>query len=463
MSPNRKADLQRKLSLASIPKPPAGLADRIKSDIPHLLNDTEQQRQNLGRAVAFNMRVAASILLLVGSLFFALHLLNHAADEQQRNVAMFEKAVNTNTPPPPATSPTAMYRNRPQVVTSTEQPPSSVAPPRAPARPASVVADSGYIAMQDEKRRDKEEADSTKSKDDSPAGARAEEKVATGTAAGEPASPSFYSYSGRVEQPAAAAPRPAPATAPVAAPAPPPPSVAESVSVSTRKATSNLDLLRSAEAADLAIGAPARLFGYDLGTKSLAQVTPLVQHFTTPESRPRRGVRIEADAAPSPLDPSKFVLRISLDTQKTSGSADASPAPVAADARLEIELDPDAVTAHRAVTGEPVSPERVLVEGVSVTLLYELELKPSLGRHAHVATIRLHYRSLAEGRERDVKQEITFGNVAKSWNAGTLRTKQAALAAALGETRAHGGDLAPIVEKARAAGLTELAEMATKP
>ena len=37
MSPNRKAELQRKLTLAPIPKPPAGLADRIKDEIPKKL------------------------------------------------------------------------------------------------------------------------------------------------------------------------------------------------------------------------------------------------------------------------------------------------------------------------------------------------------------------------------------------------------------------------------------------
>src|ERR1700682_451772 len=108
MSPNRKAELQRKLSLASIPRPPAGLADRIKSDIPqHLLAETEQQRQRLGRAVAFNVRVAASILLLVGSLFFALHLLNRAYVEEEGKMAEIDKSLRTNHAPAAATSPTA--------------------------------------------------------------------------------------------------------------------------------------------------------------------------------------------------------------------------------------------------------------------------------------------------------------------------------------------------------------------
>ncbi|HKS25303.1 MAG TPA: hypothetical protein VJZ76_21080, partial [Thermoanaerobaculia bacterium] len=77
MSPNRKADLQRKLSMAPIPKPPAGLAERIKSDIPqNLLVDVRKERERLSRSITFNLRVAASILLLVGSAYLALHILS---------------------------------------------------------------------------------------------------------------------------------------------------------------------------------------------------------------------------------------------------------------------------------------------------------------------------------------------------------------------------------------------------
>src|SRR6185369_3795176 len=76
MSPNRKADLQRKLSIAPIPKPPADLAERIKSDIPqHLLVDVRKERERLSRSIAFNLRVAASVILLIGSVYLALHVM----------------------------------------------------------------------------------------------------------------------------------------------------------------------------------------------------------------------------------------------------------------------------------------------------------------------------------------------------------------------------------------------------
>src|SRR6266513_4806461 len=86
MSPNRKADLQRKLAMAPIPKPPAGLADRIKSDIPqHLLVvDVRKERERFSRSISFNIRVAASVILLIGSVYLALHVLTRAELERTK-------------------------------------------------------------------------------------------------------------------------------------------------------------------------------------------------------------------------------------------------------------------------------------------------------------------------------------------------------------------------------------------
>ena len=79
MTTNRRAEIQRRLSLAPVPKPPAGLADRIKDDIPKELRfDAEKERARLRQGVAFNLRVAASIILLVSSVYLALHLLSRS-------------------------------------------------------------------------------------------------------------------------------------------------------------------------------------------------------------------------------------------------------------------------------------------------------------------------------------------------------------------------------------------------
>src|ERR1044071_6860941 len=106
MSPNRKADLQRKLAMAPIPKPPAGLAERIKSEIPqHLLVDARKERERLSRSIAFNLRVAASIILLVGSVYLALRVLSNAEIERTHMEAPANVVVGRNAGRPRAAPP----------------------------------------------------------------------------------------------------------------------------------------------------------------------------------------------------------------------------------------------------------------------------------------------------------------------------------------------------------------------
>src|SRR6185436_16165818 len=64
MTSKRKAEIQRKLSLTVVPRPPADLLDRIKGDIPRYLN-VEAERERFSRSIAFNLRIAASIIVLI--------------------------------------------------------------------------------------------------------------------------------------------------------------------------------------------------------------------------------------------------------------------------------------------------------------------------------------------------------------------------------------------------------------
>lgn len=471
MRPNRKADLQRKLTLAAIPPPPAGLAQRIKTDIPKHFPDSTAERQRLGSAVAFNMRVAASILLLVGSLFVALHILNRAVVEDGDRMDQFKRSLDTNKAPGRAFSPLPkLQQNAGQVVTSTEEAPAVVTPPERKTKKADVqVADAKL--RQD---REKDEAANGPARDlaffDKQRGEVARVTPAPAPLPSEPAPPPPASAA--VEETTKAVVAQAPAvsekltvttgyTAPVAeAAAAPKKAAGNAVAAKTRA----VDSVASAQPSYLALGAPSGMFGYPLdGSKERRQldgVTPLVQHFAAPAEWPKHGVHLEADAAPSPLDPSKDVLRISIDTAANPGRPGATPAAVAADARIEIEINPEAVVSHRAVTGEPSPRERLLVEGMSMTAIYEFQLVPSISPHTHLATVRLHYRSMPDGREQTLEQKIRVSDIAQSWSAAPQRSKSASLAAAFGETRARGRDTSAIAEKARAIGLDELAELA---
>ena len=162
MRPNRKADLQRKLSLAPVPKPPAGLADRIKRDIPKpLLIDAEKERVRLRQAVAFNIRVAASIILLVSSLYLALNLVSRKFGPEKLDAA-------ANSAPAPVPQPQlAAARELDRIAPTAATPPPSPAaakPSRArlddrrqaivaEARPEPLIA----RAEAEDKAEDKEE------------------------------------------------------------------------------------------------------------------------------------------------------------------------------------------------------------------------------------------------------------------------------------------------------------------
>ena len=108
MTAKRKAELQRKLAIAPVPKPPADLAERIKGEIPkHLLIDAEKERFRLRQSVAFNVRVAASILLLISSVYLALHLLSRKFGAEPAMMASKPAAETASAAPVvlPATPP----------------------------------------------------------------------------------------------------------------------------------------------------------------------------------------------------------------------------------------------------------------------------------------------------------------------------------------------------------------------
>src|SRR5258706_3119500 len=112
MTRNRKADLQRKLAMAPVATPPAGLADRIKSEIPSHLG-FESERTQSRKSAMFNLRIAASIVLLVSSLYLVLHLLSRTESNTRFATGASDATVTTaprvaaalpNTPPEPASA-----------------------------------------------------------------------------------------------------------------------------------------------------------------------------------------------------------------------------------------------------------------------------------------------------------------------------------------------------------------------
>src|SRR5258708_17138019 len=173
MTANRKADLQRKLTLAPVAKPPAGLAERIKREIPKDLRfNAETERERLSKAVAFNLRVAASILILVSSAYLGLNLLSRLDEKQQpaaqlpkgipihipaqpnvmtRTDAAVKEEAQRPAPPPVAREKRALARDRRQTAAVASAPVPAAAP-EPPAQNANSVAQSirasGAVAME---------------------------------------------------------------------------------------------------------------------------------------------------------------------------------------------------------------------------------------------------------------------------------------------------------------------------
>src|SRR5438445_7615591 len=167
MNANRKADLQRKLTLAPVPKPPAGLAERIKREIPKELRfNAEKERERLSKAVAFNLRVAASILVLVSSAYLGLHLLSRidqsspASEQPSRIPAAYRvqpkaapepalakeeegRRLAVSKPAPPVPEKQAARRDRRVTPSAPAAAPQPVPPPPAAAESRDVVATAG--------------------------------------------------------------------------------------------------------------------------------------------------------------------------------------------------------------------------------------------------------------------------------------------------------------------------------
>lgn len=493
MNSKRKADLQRKLSLAPVAKPPAALLDRLKQDIPDNLKSTvEEDRQRLSSSISSNLRIAASILLMISGLSLTLHLLSGSPrSEVARGIAL-----------------------------STSMPPAKHLPPHLTATPASApvttsqpmvfaLAETTVVARAD-RREEKKEAETADlisvprpaepqamkveaaiiEAQNAPGGAAApastSERSATWTIADVTPAPPVYS----------APPPPAPVVAQAPAVAPPPPAARAAEASSLRSlgylagaAASNRDLVALAKAADLSFAPPSALFGISVDRhvfdriKSAIEhgerpdagaidVDALVNYFAGPPSRAPREVKLEAEGSPAPVpgDEHRQIVRVTIDTASAE-SASGSVPPVAADAVLDVSFDPRTVATHRRIGGNELAGanQSTLLKNASVTALYEVELLPNVQPRQEIATVQLTYRSVTDGREQKLVQKLQRRDLARSWKAASRRHRLASLGAVWGETlKSNAGGLeiarraeelahqAPQDEKAR-----ELADVAS--
>lgn len=455
MNSKRKAEIQRRLTLSAVPKPPEGLADRIKSDIPKYLQASEAERERFTRSIAFNMRVAASIILLVTSVVVTMRVLSPADQPVAQSPAAVAAAPPQKTElRDVATVSTAAAADELRVEISEEPRPevhmaetTSVAPPLALARR--------------DRAGEREERD-------------AEARMAVGGVVGGLAE---GVEDGRVTQlvdaappPGEFAPVPAPEvmsnvthpSAPVAQGAPQP---AEAKLTARAAAPS---IVREAVAADLLLAPKATVFGISVDPNafdrvkttiergarppaSTINVEALVNYFAGAPKRVRREVQLEAEGSPAPIEGAgrRGIVRFTIDTQTRDLNENATVPPVATNARVTVEFNRRAVSEFRRIgVDDSIAAEATLLGNTSVTGLYEVELKPNIGRNTTIATITLRYTSIDGGGEKTRFVVVRGSDFARKWTLASRRHRLASLGAVWGESLKGSGDGSDLAMKA---------------
>ncbi|HEV7488231.1 MAG TPA: hypothetical protein VGQ65_21360 [Thermoanaerobaculia bacterium] len=403
MTRNRKADLQRKLTMAPVAKPPAGLADRIKSEIPrHFAFQPEKERAQLRKSAMFNLRIAASIILLVSSLYLALHLVSRNGANLDTHSMMASKDAAAparvavalpNTPPAPGSA---------RVQEPTDLPPLPRVPP-----PPSIAAQPTHERIAEVKH---------------------EESVAMSKG-----TPVYVADAGQTppitESTSIVNAVPA---APTAAPAAEAPAITAEGGAPWRERTfAKSSAASPSEARDAAAPQARNFYAIQQAishgeTPRDADAYAFVQHFAAPERKPA-DLRVELEASATPLDANRWLLRVSVD------------APGKTSAPIDLAFG-DAIATHRALTGSVAANE---------TALYEIEFKPNAKTDETIATIRAG----------DAKNTLRVADL-RHWNDASPRMKRASLAAAWARVPQSRKQTEEIVAKAREAHIDDLADIA---
>jgi hypothetical protein len=167
-------------------------------------------------------------------------------------------------------------------------------------------------------------------------------------------------------------------------------------------------------------------------------VEALVNYFAGPPTRPpQRGVRLEVEASPAPVEKEgdHAVLRFTVDTPAMETQPGTSIPPIARDVRVDVDFNGQVVSGfHRIGDDDSIESESVLLYNVSVTALYDVELRPRLRSSQRVATVRLRYRSVTDGKQHSTERVIHGHDLAVDWSRASRRHRLASLGAIWAES-----------------------------
>jgi hypothetical protein len=413
MTQKRKAELQRKLSIAPVPRPPDGLADEIKKNIPDL-RALERERARFSRSILLSAGVAASVLLLFSSAFITLQLLSPVGEEVLPPGAVTQKKSDIPLPitPPPQARPEAQMvdtvvpavQKRPEVASNVpiqvarrreDDVVVAAAPqPAPPAAPASVVADAMTVTAENMERR-LQEAEAP-----AQAGARSNEGA--------------------------------------------PEVAAEAPARFAKTAVVSGDLKREETKALFSFSVDASAFdrvkeAIERGEKpapEIVDVSAIVNYFAG-AGTPRREVELEVEGSRGPVPhANESLVRFSVDTRTSDRRGTPQGPAVATNLLLVIEPNREAVADYRFVGGGTSLSlaQPVLMRNASVTGVMEVDLKPDVSRNTVVMTFHLSYRSVATMRTDVQVGRIRAWQVRESWLRASRRHRLATLGAVWSET-----------------------------
>ena len=231
------------------------------------------------------------------------------------------------------------------------------------------------------------------------------------------------------------------------------------------KTTAAQSFIREARAADLALGPPSSVFGISIDdsvfhriketlernqrpTAAAVNVEAIINYFAGgPVKPPRRGVKLEVEGSPSPVGgvgARGGYLRFTIDTPVAQ-----SQLPVASNAKLEIELNSKVVESASPVGDSAIgAPESALRHNLSVTGLYHLTIKPNMRTTDRVATVRLHYTTVGDGKAHSIEKTVYVRDFVKLWTKASRRHRVASLGAVWAESLRAASPAPEVVKRA---------------
>lgn len=486
MNPLSEREIRDLLTPKDVPAPPAGLVERIKSEIPERLEAAPgDDAARFGRRSPLRTYLlAASVLVAVGGAFLAYRVQVEMAppeapqaqsrtkDEAAAPRILTEASAQASADSdgtaaaPAADAPAHRAREEKEVAKQPATPPASeggeqaeVALP-APSPASSRDALEASRAQRDDfaaeyRRQLQERARAVPSEQPAPAAegetVNAAEKLRS------------MAYLGR-------------SVRPVPEPEPAPPNDAPYDAVYFRDYGTNPFVDTEDDAlstfaldVDTASYAVVRRYLRDghLPPPEAVRVEELVNYFDYGDPPPRRGdFAIYAEGSPSPFGEGEryYLLRFHLRARDVEDRGDTLRR-IAAEARVQVSFNPAVVSRYRLVGYEnrEVADERFrddtadageIGSGHAVTALYEIKLAGPLRRRDEVATLHLRYGSVVAGEMVEMERRVTGQDFARAWDEASAALRLTSLVAEFGEILkgsywARTGDLAEVFRRAQ--------------